>query len=148
MFIKSFLGTSLVVQWLRCYPSTTGGMGSIPGLGTKSQKKVKEFFFLPSFLSFSKQIGVKPRKHEAGPTSSNTVKQRFDSEGLLPPFLSSLLCFVSLLTSRVPCLHAESSSPKQPFPSAYHFSHFAFLQNHYPKFIKMILSLSLVNKSA
>ena len=27
----------------------------------------------------------------------------------------------------VHCLHAESSSPKQPFPSAYLFSHFAFL---------------------
>ena len=28
-------GTSLVVQWLRLYASTTGDMGSIPGGGTK-----------------------------------------------------------------------------------------------------------------
>ena len=28
-------GTSLVVQWLRLHASTTGGMGLIPGWGTK-----------------------------------------------------------------------------------------------------------------
>ena len=28
-------GPSLVVQWLRLRPSTAGGMGSIPGRGTK-----------------------------------------------------------------------------------------------------------------
>ena len=28
-------GTSLVVQWLGLHPSTTRGMGSIPGWGTK-----------------------------------------------------------------------------------------------------------------
>ena len=28
-------GVSQVVQWLRLHASTSGGMGSIPGLGTK-----------------------------------------------------------------------------------------------------------------
>ena len=28
-------GTSLVVQWLRLHASNAGGMGSIPGWGTK-----------------------------------------------------------------------------------------------------------------
>ena len=28
-------GTSLVVQWLRLHESTAGGVGSIPGWGTK-----------------------------------------------------------------------------------------------------------------
>ena len=36
MVIKCFtLGTSLEVQWLRHQTSTAGGVGSIPGLGTK-----------------------------------------------------------------------------------------------------------------
>ena len=29
------MGTSLVVQWLVQHTTTAGGMGSIPGLGTK-----------------------------------------------------------------------------------------------------------------
>ena len=29
-------GTSLVVQWLRLHASNTGGVGSIPGQGTKN----------------------------------------------------------------------------------------------------------------
>ena len=33
--LKSHEGTSLVVQWLKPYASTTEGMGSIPGQGTK-----------------------------------------------------------------------------------------------------------------
>ena len=33
--IKINYGTSLVVQWLRLRASTAGGMGSIPGQGTK-----------------------------------------------------------------------------------------------------------------
>ena len=33
--IKTWRGTSLAVQWLRLHPSTAGGMGLIPGLGTK-----------------------------------------------------------------------------------------------------------------
>ena len=32
---KWFLGTSLAVHWLRLHTSTAGGMGSIPGWGTK-----------------------------------------------------------------------------------------------------------------
>ena len=28
-------GTSLVVQWLRLHTSNAGGLGSIPGVGTK-----------------------------------------------------------------------------------------------------------------
>ena len=32
---KLFLGTSLAVHWLRLHASTAGGMGSIPGWGTK-----------------------------------------------------------------------------------------------------------------
>ena len=43
------MGTSLVVQWLRICASTAGGMGSIPGWGTKiphaaqsSQKQTKK----------------------------------------------------------------------------------------------------------
>ena len=44
-------GTSLVVQWLRLHAPNAGGMGSIPGLGTKilraprhSKEKKKKFF--------------------------------------------------------------------------------------------------------
>ena len=32
---RAILGTSLAVQWLRCWTSTAGGMCSIPGQGTK-----------------------------------------------------------------------------------------------------------------
>ena len=32
---KRASGVSQVVQWLRLHASTAGGMGSIPGLGTK-----------------------------------------------------------------------------------------------------------------
>ena len=35
MFKKQTSGTSLVVQWLELHTSTAGGMGSIPGQGTK-----------------------------------------------------------------------------------------------------------------
>ena len=35
MIQKSVSGTSLVVQWLSLLPSTAGGVGSIPGWGTK-----------------------------------------------------------------------------------------------------------------
>ena len=44
-------GTSLAVQWLRCYASNTGGAGSIPVWGTKiphaarcGQKKKKRIY--------------------------------------------------------------------------------------------------------
>ena len=50
-------GTSLVVQWLRLCAPNAGGMGSIPGLGTKiphavwcSQKKEKKIFLNITFL--------------------------------------------------------------------------------------------------
>ena len=33
--LKMEVGASLVVQWLRLHASTAGGMGSIPGRGTK-----------------------------------------------------------------------------------------------------------------
>ena len=33
--LKDILGTSLAVQWLRFHASTAGGMGLIPGWGTK-----------------------------------------------------------------------------------------------------------------
>ena len=35
LFKNAHCGTSLAVQWLRLCPSTAGGMGSIPGWGTK-----------------------------------------------------------------------------------------------------------------
>ena len=35
---KSGLGTSLVVQWLRCHTPNEGGPGSIRGQGTRSRK--------------------------------------------------------------------------------------------------------------
>ena len=34
-FKQHIIGTSLAVQWLRLHASTTGGMGLIPGGGTK-----------------------------------------------------------------------------------------------------------------
>ena len=39
-----FGGTSLVVQWLRLFTSTSGGIGSIPGQGSSacSQKKINK----------------------------------------------------------------------------------------------------------
>ena len=47
-----FLGTSLLIQWLRLCVSNAGGVGSIPGWGTKilhamqgDQKKYLHFFF-------------------------------------------------------------------------------------------------------
>ena len=51
-FLKKFffliLGTSLAVQWLRLQASTEGGVGSIPGQGTKissaAQQSPKKFF--------------------------------------------------------------------------------------------------------
>ena len=49
---KSKLGTSPVVQWLRLWASTAGGMGSIPGWGTKVPhavqcgQKTKKLIFL------------------------------------------------------------------------------------------------------
>ena len=33
--LKSYMGTSLVVRWLRLCTSTAGGPGSIPGRGTE-----------------------------------------------------------------------------------------------------------------
>ena len=46
---KGAVGNSLAVQWLRLHASTTGGMGLIPGQGTKilhatqcGQKKKKK----------------------------------------------------------------------------------------------------------
>ena len=33
--LRDFRGTSLVVQWLRLHAPNTGGLGSIPGQGTK-----------------------------------------------------------------------------------------------------------------
>ena len=51
---KKTLGTSLVVQWLRLLAPNAGGMGPIPGQGTKiphatwhDQKKKKEKKTLP-----------------------------------------------------------------------------------------------------
>ena len=51
------IGTSLVVQWLRLHTSTAGGVGSIPGWGTKiphamgrSQKKKKKKEFTDKLL--------------------------------------------------------------------------------------------------
>ena len=35
-FIKGILGTSLMVQWLRLRAPDAGGLGSIPGQGTRS----------------------------------------------------------------------------------------------------------------
>ncbi|TEA37609.1 hypothetical protein DBR06_SOUSAS5310036, partial [Sousa chinensis] len=34
--LKVVLGTSLVVQWLRLHTPNAGGLGSIPGQGTRS----------------------------------------------------------------------------------------------------------------
>ena len=51
--VKFCLGTSLAVQWLRLQASTAGGMGSVPGLGTKiphavqSGQKKKKSEILP-----------------------------------------------------------------------------------------------------
>ena len=53
LYQKKKGGTSLVVQWLRLHTSSAGGMGSIPGRGTKilhvvqcGQKKKKKNFDL------------------------------------------------------------------------------------------------------
>ena len=35
MALNTFTGTSLVVQWLRLLAPIAGGLGSIPGLGTR-----------------------------------------------------------------------------------------------------------------
>ena len=34
---EKLVGTSLVVQWLRLHTPNTGGLGSIPGQGTRSR---------------------------------------------------------------------------------------------------------------
>ena len=38
------VGTSLAVQWLRLHASTAGGVGSIPGRGTKMPHAKKNAF--------------------------------------------------------------------------------------------------------
>ena len=38
---KVFIGTSLAVQWFRRQASTSGGLGSIPGQGTKIPNAVQ-----------------------------------------------------------------------------------------------------------
>ena len=35
MDLKTELGNSLVIQWLGLHASTAGGIGSVPGWGTK-----------------------------------------------------------------------------------------------------------------
>ena len=54
-----FWGTSLAVQWLRLHTSSAGGVGSIPGRGTKvpnatwhGQKKKKILFFVPEQIFY------------------------------------------------------------------------------------------------
>ena len=43
---RTCVGASLVAQWLRHHTPSTGGMGLIPGWGTKiSQAAHDEFFF-------------------------------------------------------------------------------------------------------
>ena len=43
---RTCVGASLVAQWLRHHTPSTGGMGLIPGWGTKiSQAARDEFFF-------------------------------------------------------------------------------------------------------
>ena len=39
------MGTSLVVQWLRLCPSNAGGMGLIPGWGTRIPLREEEYTF-------------------------------------------------------------------------------------------------------
>ena len=39
--LKISLGTSLVVQWLRLHAPNAGGLGSIPGQGTRSHAATK-----------------------------------------------------------------------------------------------------------
>ena len=39
--LKIFIGNSLVVQWLGLRASTAGGMGSIPGQGTKMSRAAR-----------------------------------------------------------------------------------------------------------
>ena len=41
------LGDSLAVQWLGLHTSTTGGMGWIPGLGTKTHYEVQHGSLTP-----------------------------------------------------------------------------------------------------
>ena len=56
LWLKTHVGNSLVVQWLRRRASTARCVGLIPGQGTKTlhnmhnQKKRKEFFFKFGFL--------------------------------------------------------------------------------------------------
>ena len=56
-FLISFIGTSLVIQWLRLHVSTAGGVGWIPGHRTKiphtaQQGKKKNVLFSSSDLKF------------------------------------------------------------------------------------------------
>ena len=71
-------GTSLVVQWLRLRTSTAGGVGSIPGRGTKIlravQPKKKKIHFLPSFYKWS-QVQV-PLCAEQCPGRTYDLAQR------------------------------------------------------------------------
>ena len=39
--IRKVIGTSLVIQWLRLWASNAGGLGLIPGQGTRSHAATK-----------------------------------------------------------------------------------------------------------
>ena len=56
--IKVWGGTSLVVQWLRLYTSTSGGMGSIPGQGSSACSKKKKKKSLQIIKNIKKKFKV------------------------------------------------------------------------------------------
>ena len=48
VFIKNFLGTSLVVQWLRLCAPNAGGPGSLPSQGTRSHVLQQKILCAPN----------------------------------------------------------------------------------------------------
>ena len=81
---KKAQGTSLMVQWLRPFTYTVGGIGSIPGRGTKishaarfgqnvKKKSLSPFLALPSFIPFCVLLFYKFSEAFKSPGDSATM---------------------------------------------------------------------------
>ena len=65
LFKIIFLGSSLLVQWLRLYPPNAGGLGIVPGQGTRSHMpQLKDPSCLKKILHVTTQThSVQPNKY-------------------------------------------------------------------------------------
>ena len=66
---KKTLGTSLVVQWLRLLAPNAGGMGPIPGQGTKIPQATQS----KNFLIYKRGWGWREEKYPLEYVRENTL---------------------------------------------------------------------------